>query len=312
MTHYSELQEKDIQGILRRYKLDLISYAPIEEGAGSSNYLVRTEQIRCVLTVFEIDHNRVVNLCKLLCLLEEYKFPTTRYLELANGNAVTSFQGKPVLLKPYISGQVVKDLSNNLLSQVGAVMANLHKIPYPDYLPDGHAYGMHTFPSIMETGIDLEYENWLAQRYENLQQKIPPGLPRGMIHGDVFYDNVLFEGKTFKALIDFEDACQYYKVFDLGMAAVGLCTEDTQLRLTKVHSLVEGYQNIRVLEVKEKEVLQLFVEYAAISTSSWRFWKYNIDTPISEKSGKHYEMVDIAKNAGGIPKAKFTNTVFPE
>ena len=162
----------------------------------------------------------------------------------------------------------------------------------------------------MEKGINLEYEDWLAQRYKILKQKIPSGLPRGLIHGDVFYDNVLFDGKTFKALIDFEEACHYYKVFDLGMAVVGVCTEDLQVRLTKVRSLVDGYQNIRVLEEKEKESLQLFVEYAAIATSSWRFWKYNIDTPIAEKSDNHYEMANIAKEVRRIPKVKFMNTVF--
>ena len=310
MTQYSKLQAKDIQDILSMYELDLTGYESIEEGEGSSNYLVRAAVGNYVLTVFEIDHNRVVNMSKLLRWLEENEFPTTRVKESANGDAVTSFHGKPVLIKPYITGQVMDVLHEDLIAQVGAAMAQLHEIPYPDYLPDRHAYGLHTFPSVMESGIDLEYESWLAQRYEFLKERIPVGLPRGMIHGDVFRDNVLFEGKTFKALIDFEDACQYYKVFDLGMAGVGLCTEGSQLRLTHMRSLVEGYQNIRMLEKKEKEVLQLFVEYAAIATSSWRYWKYNIHTPLPEKSEKHYEMVNIAKYASGIPKALFMNSVF--
>ena len=150
----------------------------------------------------------------------------------------------------------------------------------------------------------------MAQKYEILSNEIPPGLPRGLIHGDLFYGNVLFAGKTFKAIIDFEDACQYYQVFDLGMAAVGLCTEDFIVSMTKVRSLVGGYQKNKVLAEQEKEALQLFIEYAAIATSSWRFWKYNIDWPIAEKAGKHWEMVKIAKAVRAIPQAKFMNTVF--
>jgi homoserine kinase type II len=263
-----------------------------------------------MLTVFEIEYQRVDNLCKFLDLLKEYEFPTTRIIKLANGEAVTRFQGKPVVIKPYIAGRVVINLNKNKIGQVGEAMARLHKIPNPDYLPDQHAYGLETFPAILGKDVDPAYEHWLAKRYETLTKEMPSGLARGLIHGDVFFDNVLFEGQKFKALIDFEEACYYYKIFDLGMAVVGLCVEDSIVRMTKIRSLIDGYQNFSVLDEQEREALQLFIEYAAIATSSWRFWKYNIDMQIAEKSDKHYEMVKIANYVGAIPKAKFMKIVF--
>ena len=272
--------------------------------------MVRTAQNQYILTFFEIEHNSVANLCRLLNLLEEYEFPTTRIRKLTNGDMITRHQGKPTLLKSYIVGQVVEKLDEDMFSQVGAAMASLHKIPSPDYLHVQHPYGLETFPRVMDKGISLEYENWLGQRYDSLMHTIPSGLPRGLIHGDVFYDNVLFDGKKFKALIDFEEACQYYKIFDLGMAVVGFCTEGSKIILPNVRSLVKGYQTIRMLEGAEKEILLLFVEYAAIATSSWRFWKYNIDTPIAELLKKHWEMVNISKAASAIPGEKFYNTIF--
>ena len=310
MTQYLKLQENDIREILGKYNLTPIDYKSIEEGAGNTNYLVRTAQNHYIITIFEIEHIRVENLSRLLHLLEKYEFPTTRIRKLANGDVITRHQGKPTLLKPYIVGLVVKKLNEDMFNQVGAEMAILHEIPSPDYLPDQLAYGLETFPRVLDKGINLEYENWLGQRYDFLMEAIPSGLPRGLIHGDVFYDNVLFDGKKFKALIDFEDACQYYKVFDLGMAVVGLCTEGSKIILPKVRSLVKGYHTIRMLEEAEKEILQLFVEYAAIALSSWRFWKYNIDTPIAELSQKHWEMVNISKAASAISAEKFTKVVF--
>jgi homoserine kinase type II len=177
-------------------------------------------------------------------------------------------------------------------------------------LPERHAYGLETFPSLLDQGVNFAYEKWLAQRYEILQHSIHPGLPRGLIHGDVFYDNVLFDRKTLKAVIDFEEACHYYKVFDLGMAAVGVCTEKSKLLLSKVRSLVRGYQNNRRLELAEIESLQLFVDYAATATSSWRFWMYNIDTPIAEKSKRHLDMVNIADACSEISSEIFMDAVF--
>ena len=310
MTQYLKLQEEDIQEILGKYNLKPIDYKSIEVGLGNTNYLVRTAQNHYILTIFETEHIRARNLSRLLYLLEKYEFPTTRIRKSPSGDVITRHQGKPTLLKPYIVGQVVKKLDEDMFSQVGAAMANLHEIPSPDYLPDRHAYGLETFPRVMDKGINLEYENWLGQRYDFLMDTIPSGLPRGLIHGDVFSDNVLFDGKKFKALIDFEEACQYYKAFDLGMAVVGLCTEGSKIILPNVRSLVKGYHTIRMLEGAEKEILQLFVEYAAIATSSWRFWKYNIDTPIAELSQKYWEMVNISKAASAIPDEKFMNVVF--
>jgi len=157
MTQYIELQEKDVSGIMKKYNLKQIGYESIEEGAGNTTYIVRTKQDQYVLTIFEIDHIRVENMSSLLCLLEEYGFPSTRVQKLMNGDAITSFQGKPVLLKSYIAGQVIKNMDGNMISQVGAAMANLHEIPHPDNIPKSHPYDLETFPRIMGKGINLEY-----------------------------------------------------------------------------------------------------------------------------------------------------------
>ncbi len=214
------------------------------------------------------------------------------------------------MLKPFIVGQVIQNLDENMENQVGAAMARLHQIPAPEYLPNRHTYGLETFPRIIGQGINLEYENWLAQKYDYFLKTIPAGLPCGLIHGDLFYDNILFEGKKFKAIIDFEDGCRYYHVFDLGMAIVGLCTENAKIILPKVRALIKGYQNIRKLGKAEIEALPLFIEYAATATSSWRFWKYNIDTPTVEKSNKYWEMVRIAKDARTILSEEFIYALF--
>jgi len=104
MAHYFKLKKNDIHEITCKYDLEVIAYNPIEGGAGNSSYFLRTNQKQYILTVFEINHSRVADLCKLLRLLEEYEFPTTRILKSANGDEVTSFKGIPIVIKPYIAG----------------------------------------------------------------------------------------------------------------------------------------------------------------------------------------------------------------
>jgi len=303
------LNEKEINEIATAYDLELVDYKPIEQGDGSSNYLLQTRQDNYVLTIFEITWDRVEKLVNVLSLLEKCNFPTTHLINLVAGGKTTIFRGKPVLVKQYISGQVVKNLDDTMLNQIGIAMARLHDIPAPDSLADNHAYGLQTFPNVIGQNIDPEYETWLTQKHLYFDQFIPLELPRGLIHGDLFFDNVLFEGKVLKAILDFEEVCQYYKVFDLGMGVVGLCSEETRINLDKVRSLVMGYQQVRVLEKQEKENLQLFVEYAAIATSKYRFWKYNIDTPIAEKADYHWQMVKVAKDVTRNSKARFLETL---
>jgi len=310
MTQYLRLQDQHIQEIAQKYNLKVIEYQSIENGAGNTNYCLRAKTSGYVLTLFELDHVRVVNLSRLLCWLDDHDFPTTRIQSLPTGEMITSWRGKPILLKHYIPGQVVENLGENMLLQIGTAIAKLHKIPVPDFLPVQHAYGLETFPRLLNKGINIDYEDWLAEKYAYLECNLPEMLPRSMIHGDVFYDNVLFDGSTLKAIIDFEEACYDFSLLDLGMAVVGTCTDGVDINLVKVRALLQGYHQVRTLTELEKEYLLLFIEYAAIATSSWRYWKYNVDTPIDVLAKKHWEMVNLAKNVRAMPKDSFINAVF--
>ena len=311
MARYIQLQENDIQNIAGNYNLTIVNFEPIEGGAGNSSYLLQDRQASYVLTVFD-DKSwaDVVSIGRLLLYLGEYDFPTTRLLSPTKGGIATMYRDKPVLLKTYIVGEVCQDLNETMLNRIGVAVARLHQVPAPDFLPVHHPYGRQAFATVIGQNIDAEYESWLTGRLAYLEQRFPPELPQGLIHGDLFYDNVLVERNEFRAIIDFEEACHYYKTFDLGMGILGLCTEGTTVALGKARCLVIGYQQVRMLEAREKEVLQLFVEYAAIATSFWRFWKYNIHTPIAEKTNTHWQMVRLAEEIAAIPKARFWEAVF--
>jgi homoserine kinase type II len=160
------------------------------------------------------------------------------------------------------------------------------------------------YPQVIKVGSDQDYIQWLEFKYRDLMRNIPSGLPSGLIHGDLFFDNVIFEGKKFKAILDFEDVCHYFKAFDIGMAIVGLCREGTSVALRKAGAFTSGYQEIRRLKGEERESLQAFTEFAAILTSAWRYWKYNIDTPIAKKADHHWQMVKVANDVNKIPKER--------
>jgi homoserine kinase type II len=186
----------------------------------------------------------------------------------------------------------------------------LHEIPAPDYLPDQHVYVVENYPKVIEQELDRNYKEWVEERYGIFLKNIPSRLPIGLVHGDLFYDNILFDGEKLKAILDFGAVCRIYKIFDLGMTTVGIYTEDTEVKVDKVIALIKGYQEVRLLEDGEKDSLQMFIECAAILNSTWRFWKYKMDEPDIEKPRKHMQMVNIAKNVSAIRSEVFMKAVF--
>ena len=129
----------------------------------------------------------------------------------------------------------------------------------------------------------------------------------------------------FRALIDFEEACHYYFVFELGMAIVGTCArsegvegkkveseevEGEKIDFAKARALVGGYQKVRPLAQLEKASLQMFVRYAATATSYWRFNQYNVANPSEALAGHHWGMVKLAQHVTDIPSTEFLELVF--
>lgn len=311
MATYTLLQENDIQTIARAYGLTIHGFEAMEGGAANSSFRINATRGDFVLTVFDSkEWEEVVRLGKLLNYLDENEFSTTNPLPRLDGTFVTRYNHLPVLIKQYIRGEVHHSLTKTMLSRTGEAMAALHEIPPPDYLPVTHSYGRQTFSEVVGKGIDAEYETWLAEKHQYLMARIPKNLPRGLIHGDLFRDNLLFNDQQLRAVIDFEEACNYFFVFDIGMGIVGQCREGNRISLGKAKEFVSGYQRVRKLEKRPRESLKIFAEYAAIATSYWRFWNYNICLPTPKKKMLHRRMMQMADHIRSIPTKDFNRALF--
>ena len=311
MAKYTLLHDNDIQTIARFYDLTINSFEAMEGGAANSSYRIKSTRGDFVLTVFDSkEWAEVIRLGKLLHYLGENEFVTTDLLPRLDGAFVTKYNKLPVMIKHYIHGDVHDTLTKTMLNRTGEKLAALHEIPPPDYLPMTHAYGKQTFSTVAGKGIDVEFESWLADKHQYLINHIPKKLPRGLIHGDLFIDNILFKDHQLRAVIDFEEACNYFFVFDIGMGIVGQCREGNSIGLEKAKEFVAGYQRIRPLGKTGRDTLKLFVEYAAIATSYWRFWNYNIFLPTPKKKMLHRGMMRLAENIRSIPSKTFDTAIF--
>jgi len=306
-----KLERGDIKTISAEYGLDVIDFVSLSGGSSNTNYLLHTESAKYVLTVFDNKSaGEATRIGQVLILLMEKGFPATGVLPTVLEDEISIYRGRPLIVREFVPGNVHQSLNDEMLTQVGQTMAHLHQIPAPDFMPRGYAYGWQLFPEVINRGIDPEYEAWLGERHVKFRDRLPKNLPCGLIHADIFPDNLLFEGNVLRAIIDFEDVSHYPYCFDLGMSILGLCSDMASIDYEKVRLLIAAYQAIRTIEIEEKNSLQIFLDYAATALSYWRFWKYNIFSPVEARTQLHRQPAHIAEQVSQLPKETFIKMVF--
>lgn len=303
------LNSDEVRHIESLYGLIVKNSTFLGMGSGNTNYCLETDIGRCVFSIIE-EQNRddVEIMAKTLVWLEDHDHKTSLLIKpKQQENYSIILRGKHSLLRTYMAGAVCQEFNTSMLRQLGAEIAKLHRIPLPDFLTDSVFYEQQKFMDALDANTDRDYELWAKGRLRKLAVDTIGDLPTSVIHSDLFYDNMLFDGEQLVGMIDFELTCIYHSVFDIGMAIVGTCSTDGKLSAEKARQLIIGYQAIRTLEQSELDVLHRYTEYAAILTSLWRYWRYRIYQPGDAKADKFREMVDLAKS---IEASDFTTITY--
>ena len=278
----------------------------MEGGLENTSYCVETSAGRYVLTLWNQKSLRhATDLANLLVYLNDHGIRTSRVVVPSGEPSVVLHDGIPVMLKRFVDGGVTANLTGNLLAQLGGEIARLHKIPAPSYVPQSFLYGRSHFTEVTDSSLDHAYLQWLSEKSDYLEKRIPQDLPLALIHGDVFFDNVIVQGDELMAIIDFEEACHYYRNFDLGTVIVGSCRGRRGISFKKARQFMRGYQEETTLQAAERGTLKVFAVYAAVATSFWRFRQYHLRRPEPRLYDTHVEMQTLADSICEYPESRF-------
>jgi len=308
MALYARLDRAAVEGLARQFGIDdIAAFSVMDGGRENTNYCLETNSGKYILTLFDQKSlKHATNLASLLVYLTDHGIRTSRVVVPPKEPIVLLHNEKPVMLKRYVDGDVTAKLTGDLLCQLGEEMARLHEIPAPSYLPQSFPYGRSYFPEVTNSNLGHPYVDWLSEKISYLQKRIPQHLPMALIHGDVFFDNLIVQGERLMAIIDFEEACHYYRSFDLGMVIIGACRDGQTICFEKARRFIRGYQNDMTLESIERETLKTFAVYAAVATSFWRFRHYHRRRPEPQLYDKHVEMQTLADTISEYPRSSFT------
>ena len=290
MQEYTRLNEIEISSILAKFDIhNISSFEVLRGGSENTNYLVKSENGKCVLCIFEQKtEENAKELADLLKHLEVNNFNTSRLIYTSDCESVIIWKNRPIIIKAFIEGKIRKDLSPHLLKLIGKELAALHQINIPEYLPKQLNYGKEKFSNIQKYSANSEFDIWLKNILEYISPYLKLNLPKSIIHSDVFWDNVIIsDDDNNLAIIDFEESVNYYRLFDIGMTIIGTCGEEKIINMEKIKHLLDGYQSQVPLLEDEINSLKAFTIYAGASMTFWRHQNFNYVKPNINMSN-HY------------------------
>lgn len=274
MAVYTDVAAEDLAAFLSRYDLgELLSYKGIAEGVENSNFLVHTSSGHFILTLYEkrVAAGDVPFFLALMEHLANHGINCPQPVKNRAGEALGQLAGRPAAVVTFLDGMWIRRPNARHCAAVGEALARLH-LAGGDF-PLARANGLSvsgwrplvdaTAPRADKVQPGLGQMLWKELSF--LEAAWPAGLPQGVIHADLFPDNVFFLGDKLSGLIDFYFACIDTLAYDVAVCLNAWCFEaDHSFNVTKGRDLLQGYMKVRPLSAPEKKSLPILCRGAAL------------------------------------------------
>ena len=274
MAVYTDVGETELEGFLADYDLGaLLSCKGIAEGVENSNFLIHTETGFYILTLYE---KRVAeaDLPFFLGLMEHlHRKGISCPLPVAarDGNSLHRLAGRPAAIITFLDGISVRRSKVEHCAELGRALAAMHKASDDFDMRRDNALACSSWRPLFEKSraradsVEEGLAGFIAAELDFLEAAWPKDLPSGVIHADLFPDNVFFLKDRLSGLIDFYFACNDQLAYDLAICLNAWCFEaDNSFNITKARALIQGYETVRPLSDDERQALPVLARGAAM------------------------------------------------
>ncbi|MDX8390604.1 MAG: homoserine kinase [Mariprofundaceae bacterium] len=296
MSVYTELNQVTIEDILQSYQLgNLHSFTGIAAGIENSNFFIHCDAGRFVLTLFErMNAAELPYFMHLMHHLAAHGLQSPAVQCQHDGAMLFEHAGKKGCIVSALHGETLLSLNNEQLFASGEALAQLHlagnSFNMERQNPNNINWLREQVKAILEdVGKQYGEESaWLLQDELSFQQALHwHTLPRGVIHADLFCDNILFDGNQVSGIIDFYYAHDSAYVLDIAIAINAqaiIFSPDDDIR---IQSLIKGYEHIRTLQADERQALPALIRLAAL-----RFWISRLYDALYPRDGAMTQVKD--------------------
>jgi homoserine kinase type II len=274
MAVYTPVDDGALKAFLAEYDIGTpLSFKGIAEGIENSNFLLLTERGRFILTLYE-KRVTAADLPFFLGLMEHLAarglacpLPVKR----RDGSAISTLCARPAAIVTFLEGLAATHPGAEQCRAAGAALARLHSAGADYGRKRPNALGPAGWPALQSTlgvrgdQVMAGLGELIASEIATLEAAWPRALPAGVVHADLFPDNVFFLGGAVSGLIDFYFACDDILAYDLAVMLNAWCFDERHLFVPeRASALAAGYESLRVLTAAERVALPVLARGAAL------------------------------------------------
>ena len=290
MAVYTKINKESISYINKIFDIEkFVSFQGIKQGIENTNYLLQSKNRKYILTIFEkrVKDKELPFFMQLMENLNNSKINCPKPIKNKKGNYLFKLKNKKACVVTFLEGKDKKNLNIKNCYEIGKIVAHIHSITKNIKLKRKNSMGINNLnPLLKKIKINSKkfstLETFLKKNLKDIKKKWPKSLPKGIIHGDLFIDNIFFKNNKLSGVIDFYFAANDYFMYELAICINALCFDKKRskykINKLKIKSLIKGYESIKKISLKEKKSLNILCRGAAMRYLLTRLYDYS-NTP---------------------------------
>ena len=275
MAVYTQISIDELNVFLSKYNIDNINeFSGIKGGTSNSNYLLTADNKKFILTIFEERTNQE-NLpfyFDLMNHLNAHDVKCPEVIKDKQGNFSNSIKQKHAVITSFLTGSSLEKIKPIHCSNLGLTIAKMHNASEKLNIKRENELGFDKLGIIIEKlkrykkHIDEEKLKFIEDEFLFLSREINKDLPSGIIHADLFPDNIFFEENNLTGIIDFYFSCNDFYAYEIAICLNAWCFEDSnnEFNPTKAKYLLGSYNQERKFSNEEVEALPLLARASAL------------------------------------------------
>ena len=277
MAVYTKFSKDNIKSILSNYSIGILnSFEGIKDGIENTNYLLFVDKKKYILTVYEkrVKVEDLPFFSSLMGDLNQAGFKCPVPILNKSNQTITEFNSKKIMIVSFIEGHAKDNLSPQNCRVIGKEAALMHEITKNFKIQRKNDLSVKSWRKIFEnvkehcTKIHKDLPKLIETNLIDVENNWPEHLPQGIIHADLFNDNIFFKNDKFSGIIDFYFSCNDFYAFEIAICFNALCFDGPQNNLsfnvTKAKNFIDGYNEVRKLSDREKHSIKVLSQGSAL------------------------------------------------
>ena len=277
MAVYTKLNKENIEGILANYSIGrLEEFRGIEDGIENTNYFLLVDNKKYILTIYEkrVKEKDLPFFSNLMIGLSKKDFKCPVPIKNKNNKTISLYKNKSLMIVSFLEGKSKSILSPNNCKSLGQEVARMHLITRNLGIKRQNDLSIRSWRKIFDqvrdkcTDIHKDLPKLIESNLIDVEKNWPKNLPKGIIHADLFSDNIFFKDDKFNGIIDFYFSCNDFYALEIAICFNALCFDGSKdnlsFNVTKAKNFMNGYGQLRDLSDGEKENIKVLSQGSAL------------------------------------------------